>query len=188
MQHMVHIKKRSFRIYLHVLLCIIPTLSIRTPDSPSVIHLHHLQILLFLGSVTWSQSLIWFSDLVFITMLRFHVFLLVHAPNNSRKEPLELATGSSYPKSDNDINDYQETLCNLAEVTCFPIVEYSEKTASIDFVGDTTHQQPVTKSNVLCINASAGISLYTVYCYHCIGNGYHLLICCVNPCFTPIFK
>lgn len=108
-----------------------------TPDSPSAVHLHHLQLLLFLGNMTTSG----FHGDVKVSCLTVGTHL---------KQLQKRVTGNLFildPKSDNDNDDYQETLSQLGRgCSFFPLWPAWKNLRQLIFVGDITHQQPATTS------------------------------------------
>lgn len=68
---------------------------------------------------------------------------MVHIPSNSSIEPFELC--SFRTKNLTMILMIKKKCCpNVPGGACFSVVDCLEKPAATDFVGDITHQQPVT--------------------------------------------
>lgn len=91
------------------------------PDSPSAVHLHHLQLLFFLGMVTTSG----FNGDVKVSCLTVGTHL---------KQLQQGHWKSIHFKSDNDNGDYQQMWSSLGTGLLVSIVALMEKSAT-DFCG-----------------------------------------------------
>lgn len=109
-----------------------------SPHSPSAVHLRHLRLLLFLGTVASSG----FNDAVEVSCPNVGTHL---------KQLHQGHWKSIHFKSDNDNDDYQQMLSNLGSRLLLSIIDLMEKSdADYIFVGDVTHQQPATVASTSC--------------------------------------
>lgn len=108
-----------------------------TPDSPSAVHVHHLQLLLFLGIVTTSG----FHGDIKVSCLTVGT----HLKQLQKKQSLKIYLFYT-PNLTTIMIITKKCWPVLAESAAFSVVDRVEKLAATDFVGDITHQQPVTLS------------------------------------------
>lgn len=101
----------------------------RTPDSPSAVHLPHLQLLLFLGIVTTSG----FHGDAKVSRLTVGAHL---------RQLEKRVAGSLLVSNLTTILMNTKKYSSWGEAAGFSSAELLEKLAGTDFVGDITRQQP----------------------------------------------